>query len=102
MQSVLLRALGANPEVDVEIDEVGLTPRDVLLFCSDGLTRLVTEPEIAGSLQAETDPLSAAKKLVELANDRGGLDNVTVIVARVQDESKGWFSWLRRDSTKKE
>lgn len=102
MQSVLLRALGANPEVDVEVDEVNLMPRDVLLFCSDGLTRMVTEPEIAGCLQAETDPQTAAQKLVDLANERGGLDNVTVIVARVQDESKGWFSWLRRDSSKKE
>ena len=102
MQSVLLRALGANPEVDVDVDEISLMPRDVLLFCSDGLTRMVTEPEIAGSLQAETDPKSAAQKLVELANERGGLDNVTVIVARVQDESKGWFSWLRRNSNKKE
>jgi PPM family protein phosphatase len=102
MQSVLLRALGANPEVDVEVDEVDVMPRDVLLFCSDGLTRMVTEPEIAGKLQAETDPASAAQKLVDLANERGGLDNVTVIVVRVQDEAKGWFSWLRRDSGKKE
>ncbi|MGB7848969.1 MAG: Stp1/IreP family PP2C-type Ser/Thr phosphatase [Candidatus Acidiferrum sp.] len=101
MQSVLLRALGANPEVEVEIDEFGLMPRDVLLFCSDGLTRMVTEPEIAGSLQAETDTLSSAQKLIGLANERGGLDNVTVIVARVQDETKGWFSWLRRDTDKK-
>lgn len=101
MQSVLLRALGANPEVEVEIDEFGLMPRDVLLFCSDGLTRMVTEPEIAGSLQAETDTLSSAQKLIGLANERGGLDNVTVIVARVQDETKGWFSWLRRDTNKK-
>ena len=98
MQSVLLRALGANPEVDIEVDEVELMPRDVLLFCSDGLTRMVTEPEIAGSLQAETDPASAAQKLVDLANERGGLDNVSVIVARLQDDTKGWFSWLRRDS----
>jgi len=101
MQSVLLRALGAHPEVDVDVEEVDLMPRDVLLFCSDGLTRMVTEPEIAGSLQAETVPMAAAQKLVELANERGGLDNVTVIVARVEDESKGWFSWLRRDSSKK-
>jgi protein phosphatase len=79
-----------------------LLPRDTLLFCSDGLTRMVTEPEIAGSLQAETDPEKAARKLVDLANERGGLDNITVIVAHVQDESKGWFSWLRRDSGKKE
>jgi PPM family protein phosphatase len=102
MQSVLLRALGAHPEVDVDVEEVELIARDVLLFCSDGLTRMVTEPEIAGSLQAETDPASAAQKLVDLANERGGLDNVTVLVARVQDESKGWFSWLRRDSGKKD
>jgi protein phosphatase len=102
MQSVLLRALGAHPEVDVDVEEIELIPRDVLLFCSDGLTRMVTEPEIAGCLQAETHPGSAAQRLVDLANERGGLDNVTVIVARVQDESKGWFSWLRRDSGKKE
>jgi serine/threonine protein phosphatase PrpC len=102
MQSVLLRALGANPEVDVEVDEVDVMPRDLLLFCSDGLTRMVTEPEIAGTLQAETDPAAAAQKLVDLANERGGLDNVTVIVVRIQDESKGWFSWLRRDPGKKE
>jgi serine/threonine protein phosphatase PrpC len=102
MQSVLLRALGANPDVEVEIDEVDVMPRDVLLFCSDGLTRMVSEPEIAGKLQAETDPQTAAQKLVDLANERGGMDNVTVIVVRIQDENKGWFSWLRRDPGKKE
>lgn len=102
MQSVLLRALGAHPEVDVDVDEFDLLPRDVVLLCSDGLTRMVTEPEIAGTLQAETNPEKAAQKLVDLANERGGLDNVTVIVVRLQDESKGWFSWLRRDSAKKE
>ena len=101
MQSVLLRALGAHPEVEVDVEEIDLIPRDVLLFCSDGLTRMVTEPEIAGTLQAETDPVAAAQKLVDLANERGGLDNVTVVVARVQDESKSWFSWLRRDSGSK-
>jgi serine/threonine protein phosphatase PrpC len=102
MQSVLLRALGAHPEVQVDVDETELFPRDVLLLCSDGLTRMVTEPEIAGTLQAETNPVSAAQKLVDLANERGGLDNVTVIVARVQDESKGWLSWMRLGSAKKD
>lgn len=102
MQSVLLRALGANADVEVEVDEIDVMPRDVLLLCSDGLTRMVSEPEIAGKLQAETDPQNAAQKLVDLANERGGMDNVTVIVARIQDENKGWFSWLRRDPGKKE
>ncbi len=67
MQSVLLRALGAHPDVEVDSDEVGVFPGDVLLLCSDGLTRMVTEPEIAGTLQAETDTLKAAQRLVECA-----------------------------------
>lgn len=101
MQSVLLRALGAHPDVEVDVDEAAIYPRDVLLLCSDGLTRMVTEPEIAGTLQAATTPEEAAKKLVELANERGGLDNVTVIVARAMEEPRGWTSWFRRNSKKK-
>ncbi len=72
MQSVLLRALGAHPDVEVDVDEVGIYPGDVLLLCSDGLTRMVTEPEIAGTLQAETGPAAAAQKLIDLANESGG------------------------------
>ena len=102
MQSVLLRALGAHPDVEVDVDEVAIYPRDVLLLCSDGLTRMVTEPEIAGTMQVESNPTTAAKKLIELANERGGVDNITVIVARFQEETKGWFSWMRRGSAKKD
>ncbi|HMD40510.1 MAG TPA: Stp1/IreP family PP2C-type Ser/Thr phosphatase [Candidatus Acidoferrum sp.] len=95
MQSVLLRALGALPDVEVDTEEHILLARDILMLCCDGLTRMVTEPEIAGTLQAETDPTRAAEKLVALANERGGVDNITVIVVRVGSESRGWFSWLR-------
>ena len=100
MQSVLLRALGAQSAIEVDAEEHTLFPRDVLLLCSDGLTRLVTEPEIAGTLQAETDPERAAEKLVALANERGGPDNITVVIVRTEKESKGWFSWLLRGSRK--
>ncbi len=95
MQSVLLRALGAQKEIEVDTEEHTLFPRDVLLLCSDGLTRVVTEPEIAGTLQAQTEPLRAAEKLVELANERGGPDNITVLIVRLEKDSKGWFPWLR-------
>jgi PPM family protein phosphatase len=72
-------------------------------MCSDGLTRMVTEPEIAGTLQAETVPGAAAEKLISLANESGGVDNVTVIVVRFEDDSnKGWFSWMRRGGAKKD
>jgi len=101
MQSVLLRALGALPDVEVDTEEHTLFARDIVMLCCDGLTRMVTEPEIAGTLQAETDPTRAAEKLIELANERGGVDNITVIVVRVGSESRGWFSWLRRGARKK-
>jgi protein phosphatase len=101
MQSVLLRALGASADIEVDADEHLVLARDILLLCSDGLTRMVTEPEIAGTLQVEMDPTKAAEKLIELANEQGGVDNVTVVIVRVGGDSKGWFSWLRRGARKK-
>jgi serine/threonine protein phosphatase PrpC len=101
MQSVLLRALGALPDIEVDTDEHTLFARDILMLCCDGLTRMVTEPEIAGTLQAEIDPTRAAEKLIALANERGGVDNITVIVVRVGAESRGWFSWLFGGGRKK-
>ena len=100
MQSVLLRALGAQEEIEVDAEEHTLFPRDFLLLCSDGLTRMVTEPEIAGTLQAVSDPVRAAEKLVALANERGGPDNITVVIVRLDKESKGWFRWLRPGARK--
>jgi serine/threonine protein phosphatase PrpC len=101
MQSVLLRALGALPDIEVDTEEHILFARDILMLCCDGLTRMVTEPEIAGTLQAEIDPTRAAEKLIALANERGGVDNITVIVVRVGAESRGWFSWLFGGARKK-
>lgn len=100
MQSVLLRALGTQQEIEIEATEHPLFPRDILLLCSDGLTRMVTEPEIAGTLQAETDPAKAAERLVVLAKDNGGADNITVIVVRLEPQANGWLSWLRRGARK--
>lgn len=100
MQSVLLRALGAQAEIEVDAEEHTLFPRDVLLLCSDGLTRMVTEPEIAGTLQSDSDPVRAAEKLIAMANERGGPDNITVVIARLEKDSKGWFWWLRRGAPK--
>jgi protein phosphatase len=100
MQSVLLRALGSEKEVQVDTEEHMVVARDILLLCSDGLTRMLIEPEIAGALQSEPDATKAAQKLVDLANDRGGSDNITVIVVRIGAESKGWFSWLRLGARK--
>jgi PPM family protein phosphatase len=100
MQSVLLRALGSQADIQVDAEEHALIARDILLLCSDGLTRMLIEPEIAATLQAEPDATRAAQKLVELANDRGGADNITVVVVRIGAESRGWFSWMRPGARK--
>jgi protein phosphatase len=98
MQSVLLRALGAREDLEVDAEEHALLERDVLLLCSDGLTRMLTEPEIASTLAVESNPQRAAERLVALANESGGHDNVTVVVVRLEPGSNGWFSrLLRRD-----
>jgi protein phosphatase len=96
MQSVLIRALGTHPEVEVDADEHLLLDGDTLLLCSDGLTRMVTEPEIASSLLTSASPQAAAARLVALANEYGGEDNSTVVVLRVAAEPHGLLARLRR------
>lgn len=82
-KNVITRSLGPNPSVDVDLE--GLFPLEVgdtFLLCSDGLTGLVEDQELAEVL-AYLSPDEAAKVLVDLANLRGGPDNITLIVAKV-------------------
>jgi serine/threonine protein phosphatase PrpC len=95
LQNILVRALGTQDQVDVDADELVLLEGDTLLLCSDGLTHMVSDPEIA-SVLANTEPAqAAADRLVELANTNGGQDNVTVIVIRALPEAVGLMSRLR-------
>jgi len=95
-QSILTRALGTQPTVQVDADEQMLLAGDVLLLCSDGLSRTVTNPEIASTLETYRDPQKAADRLIELANENGGEDNVTAIVVRMTPEPTGLLARLRR------
>lgn len=96
MQSVLIRALGTDAEVEIDADEHALVDGDILLLCSDGLTRMVTDPEIASTLLTHSEAQAAADRLVELANEYGGEDNVTVIVVQVHQDPTGLLPRLRR------
>jgi serine/threonine protein phosphatase PrpC len=100
LQSVLLRALGTQPEIEVDAEEHALFPGDVVLLCSDGLTRMVAEQKIAATLQSESDPGRAAGRLVAQANENGGADNVTVVVVHMETKETGFLSWLRHGAQK--
>jgi serine/threonine protein phosphatase PrpC len=95
MQSVLTRAVGTNSTVEVDTDEQPLLVGDFVLLCSDGLTRMVTDPEIASTLLTSASAQEAADRLVDLANENGGVDNISVIVLRVDEKSEGVFERLK-------
>ena len=85
MQNVLIRALGAHEEVEIDAAEQLLMNQDIVLLCTDGLTRMVTDTDIARVLSEFSDAQASADQLVLLANERGGEDNVSVIVVHVAE-----------------
>lgn len=79
-RSIVTRALGVDESVDVDTYEVDLLPADRILVCSDGLTSMLRDDQIAEVLRGTADPQAAAENLVEAANRAGGEDNITTIV----------------------
>ena len=84
MQNVLIRALGIQEQVVLDAAEYSLLDQDVVLLCSDGLTRMVPDAELTKALLEVTNAQAAADHLVSLANSHGGEDNVSVIVVRLK------------------
>jgi protein phosphatase len=82
-RNVLTRAVGIDRNTEPDVSTQSLRSGDVCLLCSDGLTDMVTDEEIRGTLLACGAQLDfAAQQLVECANAGGGLDNISVILAR--------------------
>ncbi|MGC4110650.1 MAG: protein phosphatase 2C domain-containing protein [Nocardioides sp.] len=89
---IVTRAVGGPDPVDPDFFPVPLAEGGRILLCSDGVTDLVTDPEIARVLVAEADPRAAAEAVVALAIDEGGVDNATALVVDVvglADENLG-------------
>lgn len=97
-KNLVTRALGVDPEVEAEIHDYEVQPGDIYLLCSDGLNDMVEDDEIQLTLQMLGANLElAATQLIQMANDNGGRDNVSVIVIKVLREfpaARGWWHKL--------
>ena len=89
-RSVITRAVGTEPSVDVETLTLEACPGDLYLVCSDGLTDIVRDEEIAELiLAAGKQPDTAAESLVAAANRNGGIDNITVVLFEIVEARPG-------------
>ena len=95
-RNVVTRALGVEQNVDTEIQIYDVRPGDLFLLCSDGLTDMLDDEAIRGTLLTlqENLPL-AVRQLVQTANDCGGRDNIAVILARVRAQETWWTRLTR-------
>jgi serine/threonine protein phosphatase PrpC len=84
-RSIITRALGVESDVEVDLFTYKLLPGDRLLLCSDGLSGVVDEQRIRNVMLREPEPQRAAEKLVAMANEGGGPDNITVVVLDTTD-----------------
>src|SRR4030095_9752760 len=90
-QNALVRVLGREPDVDVDLKEVPVRQGDYVLLCSDGLTRMVPEFMMARAFRECREPQRICDFLIAAANDNGGADNITVVVVEV---TGGWWRRL--------
>lgn len=79
--NVILQALGVEPTVTVDLTYLEMRQGDFLLLCSDGLHRMVRPEEMAAAVGRLGEPAAVCEELVQLANERGGPDNITAVAA---------------------
>jgi serine/threonine protein phosphatase PrpC len=102
-KNLITRAVGVDPAVEAEIQVYAVQVGDIYLLCSDGLNDMVEEDEISATLQMLRANLKLmARQLIEMANDNGGRDNVSVILVKINGEfavPRGWLakmlSWFK-------
>ena len=83
LRNLITRALGTRPQVAPDTARLAVEPGDVLLVASDGLHGVVDADEILDTVRRSPDPQTAVDALIALANERGGPDNVTVVIAEL-------------------
>jgi protein phosphatase len=79
-RNILTRAVGSQDDIEADVIQEDLRPGDQILLCSDGLTTMVEDDEILDRLQRAGDPEAVCQSLIDLANERGGDDNITAVL----------------------
>ena len=85
-RNIILQALGPEAKIKVDLTSQQVKRGDVLILCSDGLSGQVRANEIADVVKSEPDLVNVCKRLIDLANEAGGPDNITVVAARFEGE----------------
>lgn len=80
---VLTRAVGVDPQVDIDLIQMEVLGGDWILLCTDGLTDMITEKEIAREMSADPEPQDLARRLVDQALHKGGFDNITLVLISI-------------------
>ncbi|HMJ02001.1 MAG TPA: PP2C family serine/threonine-protein phosphatase, partial [Conexibacter sp.] len=88
-RSIITRALGPEEEVEIDLRTHRVQAGDLVLLCSDGLTGMIDEAEVAGILLGADSLGTAGRSLVAAANDAGGRDNITVVLFRLEEVAVG-------------
>lgn len=96
-KNLVTRALGVDPEVEAEIRDHPIEAGDLYLLCSDGLNDMLEDAEIAACLAAGAGELgTCVRQLVQMANEKGGRDNVSVVLVRVNGVPPSAHGWWAR------
>lgn len=96
-KNLVTRALGIDPYVELELKQFDVEVGDIYLMCSDGLSDLVEDDEIAKILSNASDNITlTAKKMIQAANDEGGSDNISVIIAVVEKSFPSEKRWIKK------
>jgi protein phosphatase len=98
-KNLVTRAVGVDEVVDLEVHDHPVEPGDVLLMCSDGLSDMLADEQIAQLLRTNDSLADAGAMLVQAANAAGGRDNIAVVLARAKPGSgpfaRSWWSFWR-------
>ena len=95
-KNLVTRALGIEPNVELELQVLNVEVGDIYLLCSDGLSDMVSDVDITETLrEANINITHAANKLIRLANEHGGVDNISVMLAIVKKEFEAEKSWVQ-------